>query len=166
MSLPWLGTSASLFPMFQTPGFATGARRIRLPQARRRAFGAMETDRLRRGLASSSIPVLGGVILALRLAASAAGFRGSLGTTHAGYRPPPSDRLRTGSVDTTLAPILISFSRSVFKDQCFTLGGRANRRRKLPRLYARANSCSRTWLSAKSWHDSLVCSTSATFAQG
>jgi hypothetical protein len=35
---------------------------------------------------------------------------------------------------------LISFSRSVVSDQCFTEHGSANRRRKLPRLYARANS--------------------------
>ena len=41
---------------------------------------------------------------------------------------------------TTLAPILISFSRSVVSDQCFTYLGSANRRRKFPRLYARAKS--------------------------
>jgi ABC-type transport system substrate-binding protein len=52
---------------------------------------------------------------------------------------------------TTLAPILMSFSRSVVSDQCFTAGGRASRRRKLPRLYARANSWSRTWLPLTLW---------------
>src|ERR1035437_2842849 len=44
---------------------------------------------------------------------------------------------------TTLAPILMSFSRSVVIDQCLTPLGRASRRRKLPRLYARANNCRR-----------------------
>ncbi len=43
---------------------------------------------------------------------------------------------------TTLAPILISFSRSVVTDQCFTDLGNARRRRKFPRLYARASSWS------------------------
>ena len=60
------------------------------------------------------------------------------------------------AVDTTLVPILIRFSRSVVSDQCFTPLGRASLRRKLPRLYARANSCSRTWLSTKSWQDKRV----------
>ena len=45
---------------------------------------------------------------------------------------------------TTFAPILMSFSRNVVSDQCFTAGGRASRRRKLPRLYASTNSCGRT----------------------
>ncbi len=44
---------------------------------------------------------------------------------------------------TTLAPILISFSRSVVNDQCFTDLGGARRRRKFPRLYARASSWTR-----------------------
>ena len=43
----------------------------------------------------------------------------------------------------TLAPILLSFSRSVVSDQCYTGFGKASRRRKLSRLYARANSCNR-----------------------
>ena len=38
---------------------------------------------------------------------------------------------------TTLAPILISFSRSVVSDLCFTTLGNASLRRKLARLYAR-----------------------------
>ncbi len=37
---------------------------------------------------------------------------------------------------TTFVQILISFSRSVVHDQCFTDLGSANRRRKFPRLYA------------------------------
>ena len=41
---------------------------------------------------------------------------------------------------TTFAPILISLSRSVVNDQCLMLLGNANRLRKLPRLYARANN--------------------------
>ena len=57
---------------------------------------------------------------------------------------------------TTFAPILISFSRIVVIVQCFTGAGNTSRRRKLPRVYARANSWRRTWLSAKSWHESLV----------
>ena len=36
--------------------------------------------------------------------------------------------------ETTFAPILISFSRSVVRLQCFTSRGRASRRRKFPRL--------------------------------
>jgi hypothetical protein len=35
---------------------------------------------------------------------------------------------------TTLAPILISFSRKVVNDQCSTASGNASVRRKLPRL--------------------------------
>ena len=50
----------------------------------------------------------------------------------------------------------MSLSRSVVSVQCFTLAGNASRRRKLPRLYANANSCSRTWLSSKSWQLSRV----------
>jgi len=41
---------------------------------------------------------------------------------------------------TALAPIVISFSRSVVGDQCFTDGGRASLGRKAARLCARANS--------------------------
>ncbi len=41
---------------------------------------------------------------------------------------------------TTFAPILINFSLSVVNYQCFTDFGSANRRRKFPRLYARAKS--------------------------
>jgi hypothetical protein len=41
---------------------------------------------------------------------------------------------------TTLAPILISFSRSVVNDQCLTDLGNANRRRKFLRFYAGAKS--------------------------
>ncbi len=42
----------------------------------------------------------------------------------------------------SFAPILISLSRSVVSDHCFTLGSSASRRRKLPRLYASTCSCS------------------------
>ena len=35
---------------------------------------------------------------------------------------------------TTFAPILMSFSRKELSIQCFTFGGRINRRMKLPRL--------------------------------
>ena len=41
---------------------------------------------------------------------------------------------------TTLAPILMSFSRSVVNDQCLPGFGNANRRKKFPKLYARAKS--------------------------
>lgn len=44
----------------------------------------------------------------------------------------------------TLAPILISFSRSVRSDHVLTDLGNTSRRRKLPRLYAKANNCNRT----------------------
>ena len=43
----------------------------------------------------------------------------------------------------------MSFSLSVVSDQCATLAGNASRRRKFPRLYATAESCSRTWLNAQ-----------------
>jgi len=46
------------------------------------------------------------------------------------------------AVETTLAPILINFSQGVVKDQCLMVLGRASLHRKLPRLYAKANSCS------------------------
>jgi len=39
----------------------------------------------------------------------------------------------------TFAPIWMSFSRGVVNDQCLTPWGRANRPRKLPKLYAKAN---------------------------
>jgi len=54
---------------------------------------------------------------------------------------------------TTLAPILIGLSLSVVNDQCFTPWGSASLRRRLPKLYAKANppqADSRTWLSTKS----------------
>src|ERR1039457_5411064 len=57
---------------------------------------------------------------------------------------------------TTFAPILISFSRNVVNDQCRTALGNTACRRKFPMLYASTNSCSRTWLSTKSWHESRV----------
>jgi hypothetical protein len=41
---------------------------------------------------------------------------------------------------TTLAPILISFSRSVLSDRFFTDLGNARRLKKLPKLYANANN--------------------------
>jgi len=50
----------------------------------------------------------------------------------------------------------MSFSLRVVRDQCFTPWSSASLRRKLPKLYARANSCSRTWLSTKSWQESRV----------
>ncbi len=57
---------------------------------------------------------------------------------------------------TTFAPILISFSRSVVNDPCFTDLGSANRRRKFPRFYASANSRSRACLSLNFQHDRRV----------
>ena len=39
----------------------------------------------------------------------------------------------------TFAPIFTSFSRSVVSDQCLTARGKANRRSKFARLYAKAN---------------------------
>jgi hypothetical protein len=57
---------------------------------------------------------------------------------------------------TTLAPILISFSRNVVRVHWLILLGRASVRRKFPRLYANAKSWSRTSLSRKSWHESRV----------
>ncbi len=50
---------------------------------------------------------------------------------------------------TTFAQILISLSWTLLSDQCDTLLGRASRRRKFPRLYARTNKERRTWLAAK-----------------
>ena len=57
---------------------------------------------------------------------------------------------------TTLAPILINFSPKVVIVQVFMGRGRTSLRKKLPKLYARANNCNRTWLSTKSWHESFV----------
>src|SRR5262249_23657902 len=57
---------------------------------------------------------------------------------------------------TTLAPILISFSRSVVSVQPWIGLGSTSCRRKLARLYARGNSCSRAALSLNRRHDSLV----------
>ena len=48
-----------------------------------------------------------------------------------------------------MALILTNLSLSVVGVQCFTLRGRANRRRKLPRLCAKATSYSRARLFAK-----------------
>ncbi len=55
-----------------------------------------------------------------------------------------------------LAPILISFSRRVVSDQCFTSRGKASRRSKLPRLYANAKSCKRAWLCLNVRQESFV----------
>ena len=57
---------------------------------------------------------------------------------------------------TTLAPIFISFTCSVLSDQSLIFLGKANRLKKLPRLYANANNWRRTWLSTKSWQESRV----------
>ena len=57
---------------------------------------------------------------------------------------------------TTLVPILISFSGKVVIVQIFMGRGRTSQRKMLPRLYARANNCYRTWLSTKSRQDSFV----------
>ncbi len=53
-------------------------------------------------------------------------------------------------------PILISFSRSVVKLQCFTSRDSASWRRTLPRFKAEANNGSRAWLSRNRRHDSRV----------
>ena len=57
---------------------------------------------------------------------------------------------------TTLAPILTSFSRSVVSVQPWIGFGSTSCRRKLARLYARANNCNRAALSLKRRHDSFV----------
>src|SRR5262245_27297596 len=57
---------------------------------------------------------------------------------------------------TTFAPILTSFSRSVVRVQPLIGFGSTSCRRKLARLYARANRCSRAALSLKRRQDSLV----------
>ena len=68
----------------------------------------------------------------------------------------PDSRQTAPAWVTNFAPILTSFSLNVLNDQCFTLWGSVSLRRKLPRLYAKVNSCIRTWLSTKSWHESRV----------
>jgi len=57
---------------------------------------------------------------------------------------------------TTFAPILISVSRSVVSVQPWIALGSTSCRRKLARLYAKANSCNRAALSLKRRHDSFV----------
>ena len=57
---------------------------------------------------------------------------------------------------TALAPILMSLSCTLESDQWDIFAGRAMRRRKLPRLYARTKRASLTWLEEKREHDSLV----------
>ena len=54
---------------------------------------------------------------------------------------------------TTLAPILISFSRSVVRDQCFTAGGRASRRRKRRRLPRWASRRRESNVGYKDWNN-------------
>lgn len=60
------------------------------------------------------------------------------------------------AVRTTLAPILISFSRGLVSDHCSIALSKARVRMKLPRLYARAWSSSRTALAANERQESRV----------
>jgi hypothetical protein len=57
---------------------------------------------------------------------------------------------------TTFAPILTSFSRNVLSVQPWIGLGSTSCRRKLARLYAKPNICSRASLSLKGRHDNLV----------
>src|SRR6516225_1433234 len=73
-----------------------------------------------------------------------------------GTVPSASWKVRYLAWATTLAPILISFSRSVVSVQPLIGLGSTSCRRKLARLYAKANNCNRAALSMNRRHDSFV----------